>query len=356
MDPRRVKVELICYGIRSSKNLDHAFSIINPHFDKRTGNAGLQLSIGRYNINAPVYHKFTDDSPYELIEENGHWALRKDCGELINCELARTPLWYQCKTSDGISMSQVLIQEGSNILVGNVLTTCEYFRASEQCKFCAIAPYAGVKEKFIRQFQETVLYATNDNRNYSLHLSGGSNTDSDRGALGYIEIIKAIRSISNLPICVEIAPPETNDYFDMLIDSGTNAFSVNLEIFDDRLRKLFCPAKHKISKQRYFDSWKHLIKRLGKNAVTSVLISGLESQKSTIEGSKILASEGVLPTILPFKPNDGCYLENFPRSNPDEVETISREVSGLLAKYDLDPTGQAGCIGCAACNAENDYR
>ena len=142
----------------------------------------------------------------------------------------------------------------------------------------------------------------------------------------------------------------------MLIDAGANAFSINLEIYDDRLRRLFCPAKSKIPKQRYVEVWEHLIKQTGKNTVTSVLIAGLESRRSTIEGAHMLISEGVLPTILAFRPNDGCYLQNFVHSNPDDLEAISSEVGKLLLDHDLSARGQPGCIGCGACNLENDFR
>jgi len=76
--------------------------------------------------------------------------------------------------------------------------------------------------------------------------------------LDYIEVVKAVRRFSDIPISIEASPSEDISFIDLAIDAGVNAFSINLEIWDEKLRKLFCPLKSRITKKEYLSSWKRI--------------------------------------------------------------------------------------------------
>lgn len=348
-DPIRLKTELLCWGIQESAELDEAYRSQNPYMDKRTGNAGLQLLLpGGLVANVPVYQRFTANSPYRLARRGKALILRLREEELCECDLVRAPRWYQLQTSDGVPMCQVLIQEERNKLIGSIYTTCEFFRdpSGGGCAFCALRPYGKLRVRTPNQFREVVEAAVAENPSYSLQLTGGSTLEPDRGGDAFVKVIKAIRVVSDIQVCIEAVPPETNETLDRWVEAGANAFSVNIEVWDERLRRLYCPTKSKISRERYLQTWDYLSRAVGQGTVDSVLIAGLESLPSALEGARVMIERGVTPTILPFRPNDGSIMQNAPTISPGFVETLSIEVARMLSKAKLDTKGQAGCHGC----------
>jgi len=189
----------------------------------------------------------------------------------------------------------------------------------------------------------------------TLDLTGGNIDVVDHGARLYYEIVKEVRKVSSIPICAEISPPESNDTIQELVTLGVNAFMMNLEVFDEKLRRLFLPGKSEITRERYFNAYEFALKLVGKSKVSSVLIVGLESKTSTLQGAKELIDRGVIPTIMPLRPNDGSRLENFPTPRPDDVWDISQEVGKMLIKKKLNPLIHPGCINCSACSVESDF-
>jgi len=356
IDTLTLKAELLCWGIKSNPNMQQAFLCQNPFSDRRTGNAGLQLLVGNFVINVPVRQKFAEASPYELGKVDNEFVLLKNKAVITTCQLVEFSQWYGKSTSDGIPMPKILIQEGRETLVADIYNVCDFFKSKEQCAFCAIAPYAKIKKKSSTHIVESLQMALEDNPKYSLHLTGGCTLEPDKGILNYIEVIRSIRKVSNIKICVEMAPPDETEYLDMLVDAGANAFSVNLEIYDDKLRKLFCPAKSKITKKHYIKTWERLMELTGANTVTSALVAGLESPASTLEGAKLMVGVGVIPTILPFRPNDKSLMSNFRRTQPAEIIFISQNVSRLMRKNKMNTQNQPGCVDCKACTLEIDFQ
>jgi hypothetical protein len=71
----------------------------------------------------------------------------------------------------------------------------------------------------------------------------------------------------------------------------------------------------------------------------------------------VMASEGVFPTIMPFRPMDDCVYYGLERCKPEELMEMSDYLGGLLHKYALDFRKQPGCTECGGCSLENDcYR
>jgi hypothetical protein len=355
---QETKAELLCWGIKSTPLLINTYKNQNPYNDKRTGNAGLHLLLGNNKIpvNIPILHQFTNNSPFTLCEENGDLFLSRNDQIFLNCSLTKFPEWYQLNTSQGLPMPKVLIVEGVRTLIGTVRNTCDYFKIGKQCTFCALGPYSGIKNKTPQDFVDTIQAATSYSENYQLHLTGGNVLNrGDRGILDYLDYVAEIRRISNIPISIEISPPENLDDIKRAVDAGVNAFSINLEIWDNKLRKLFCPAKSLISKGSYYKTWNYGLKILGPNQVCSVLVFGLESSESTLMGAEAIVKEGVIPTIIPFRKNNGSLLENFRGPDPKELIHVSRIVGNLMKQSGLEPKAQPGCTNCGGCSVEQEY-
>jgi len=353
----RAKTELLCWGFKPNEALEEVFIAQNPYHDRRTGNAGVQVALAEKLVaNVPTGNRYNAYSPYTLEKQQGMFYIVKDEVLIARCEPVPAPQWYHQLTSDGTPMGAVILQEGFNTLIAAIYNRCAYWRDEDQCLFCAINSAGAAKRKSPQQFAEAVEAAFTVDPRSTLDLTAGNTLLPDRGALTYLDVLRAIKERVNIPICVEISPPDEDKHLDMLVEAGADAFMMNLEIGDDQLRRLFCPGKFKIPKDRYFDAWKHALELVGRSKVSSVLIAGLESRESTLRTAQELIEFGIIPTIMPLRPNDGCYLENFVVPSPDNIEYMSSRVGQLLYKYNLDCRSHPGCISCAACAIEVDYR
>ncbi len=354
----KTKIELLCWGVKSGRMTEHIFVEQNPYDHKRTGNVGIQLLIGESQLaaNIPIGDRFTSASPYSLNEE---LKLFKNNRYVCDCVVVPPPSWYSEVLSDGTPIGKIFLQEGVSTLITAIYNGCDYFMTNQSCKFCAINLYGGKKygvfRKSAQQIKEAFTLIKNDINGFTIDLTGGVTLTEDKGALMYIDVVKAIKEVVNIPICAEIAPPDDNKYLTELFEAGVDSFLINLEIWDDKLRQLFLPGKSLISKKRYFDVYEHAIKLVGSSKVSSVLIAGLESQYSTIEGATELINWGVIPTIMPFRPNDGSFLENFRVASPEDVYFISNHVAQRLIDKGLSPQIHPGCISCTACSSEADF-
>ena len=122
-----------------------------------------------------------------------------------------------------------------------------------------------------------------------------------------------------------------------------------MELFDDGKRRLFSPGKSEIPITRYFEALSYAVHKIGAGSVSSVLIAGLESIKSTIKGAKKLIDIGVIPTIMPFRPYDNCEMSDYPVTNPKDLLIIEAEINEYLKQKDLKYNYASGCLNCNAC-------
>ena len=153
---------------------------------------------------------------------------------------------------------------------------------------------------------------------------------------------------------VEISPPDDLKVLEDLKDAGATAIELNLEIWDEKIRKMMMPGKAKITRDYYIKSWKKAARLFGEGNVGSAIIIGLESVESSLEGIKKMIEVGCLPSIIPFKPTEKSLLENFRRCSSKEVLYVTKKAAKMLKSQSLSPVGGPGCIGCSACTLESD--
>ena len=239
------------------------------------------------------------------------------------------------------------------MLVSNVYDTCCYFSKKEQCKFCGINKSHHFVKKDPKDLAEAISIAVKE-KNYGILWTGGNTYTPDRGALNYLEPIKELRKLVNNPVICEMAPPEDNKYLDILLKAGVNNFDFNIEIWNDNLRKQICPGKSNISKSRYFEVWKHCLEKIGNSSMETALIAGLEPLESVKQSIEELTSKGVIPTAIPFHPNDDSTFSNKPPCDPKILREISLLISKAIKKYGLQPKKHLSCLSCGACTIEVD--
>ncbi len=357
------KIELLCYGLRTNALVNQIYDEQNPYNLMRTGNVGLQLYVGENSLiaNVPVFNRFTDESPLSLVQDNGNLYIHNDLsGWRYPFKVVQTPTWYKQKVNSKRSAAQYVLREGESTLICSITDSCGYVSKNVQCRFCAIGENACHPNEPSEERKENILqaikFALNDRQEdeTSINLTGGNSFAADRGASRYEEYIRDIRKISNIPVCIELSPPDSDDSLKMLKDCGCNAVMMNIEVWDKKIREIIMPGKSKIERDRYVSAWKFAVDLFGSGNVSSVLIVGLESIKSEKEAIDIITDCGVIPSIMPFRPNDGAMLENFPITSPEVVYELTQYAVQKIKAASIHTMALPGCIGCRACAAELD--
>ena len=357
LDLIKIKSEVLCWGIKTNNTAEQIYQIQHPTAHKRTGNVGLHLLLDdKLVINAIYGEKFSETSPYHLEKTKNGFILCKNSDDICQFKTIQPPAWYFKKTKDGTLMSNIFLQEGKETLITAIWNNCCYFSNNTQCRFCVLGYEKGVEMKKVDQIAETVRVALQENPNHYVHLTGGNTFSSDHGIAYYEKYVKAIRAVNkSVPISLEVAPPNDCLWLKKLADAGANGFSINIEVWDEKKRKVICPGKSKIKRKLYFAAWKKGVELLGKYKISSMLIVGLDSKESIKDGVKSLIKIGVKPTLIPFRPFSKGQLLYLSPPNPEEFMELSEFAGREMAKNNADYNLFVGCEHCGACTMENDY-
>ncbi len=354
----RLKVAMLTRGVY----------FISDEPSGRTGGAGPTL--GRYfllnediAINAPVRTQAQVDS-FQALEvkpvKGNQYTIRFE-DETFPITLIPTPQFYQMKLADGTPMTQIGLLHGKDCLATTIIQHCDYFNRGLECQYCSI-PVSLLQGKTIlhkspEQFVQVLNAAQQEGCANHLTLTMGSPDRPDRGAQDYIDFVSTLRQHSEVPIHVQLEPPESIVQLRALKDAGVDTVGIHLEIYDDALRKQYCPGKFThASFLDYYTAWKNAVRIFGKGQVSTFILLGLgETPEQLHQGFKTTIEVGVIPVPVPCRPNPGSQMEGH---IPDYIDNLDRIVdvflncARLLFEHDLDPTmHRAGCIRCTGCTA-----
>lgn len=359
----KLKSKLICSGIQVNDVSEKIYDFEHKSKVTRTSNMGLQLDLDDSGIICSIPYRLDNPkkSPYYLFEKDDSYYLTDGNTTMeVKYFPKEVPVWYNHILSNGRYISDYIQFEGDKVLICSISRNCCYFAKNEACAFCNLnGGFTNADEnEYIKMIIESFQYILScDNTAKSINLTGGNLYTNDKGAKRYIPIIKEIRKLSDIPIAVEITPPDDLAMLDELYSVGANALEMNVEIWDEKVRQELMPGKAKIEREYYIKAWKKAVSLFGVGNVGSGIIIGLDDVDSSYEGIKKMIEAGVLPSIIPFKPTKGSVLENHVNCASDMLFNITEKAAKLMVEKELDPTDKYGCIGCGACTLEGDlYR
>jgi len=350
------KAEVLCWGLQTNDVAEGIYKTQHPTAHKRTGNAGLHLLVNGVVLNAIYGEPFSEKSPYHLEKEGANLLLYKGKKPISTCTIIAPPKWYNKRTQSGVLMSDVFLQEGKDTLITAIWNNCAYFSKNLQCQYCVLGYEKGVEFKQVDEVVETVQTAVKEKQSYYVHLTGGNTFAPDHGISYYEKYVKAIRKKNTtVPISLEISPPDDVNWIDKLVASGASGFSINIEIWDEAKRKIVCPGKSQIKRDRYYEAWQRGVQLLGKFKISSMLIVGLDRPESIKKGITALIQLGVKPTLIPFRPFSRSLLSSLSPPHPDILMELSVYAGDQLHKHGAFYNSFVGCEHCGACTLENDY-
>jgi len=348
LNTARLKIELLCRGARTEESLDSG----------RKGGAGP--TGGRYFtltdetcIEIPLQAKFVEKSPFRLIETNENWRVLRGNEEPVELKLIPKPRFYDRKTSDGTPMNKVAIIHGKNCLASTVYSKCIYWSSAKQCKFCGIE--LGRSDRLLRkqpkQLGEVAEEAFKEGAANHVTLTTGTPPGLDKGALMLAEAAKMIKERVNMPLHVQLEPPENSKYLENLCQAGVDTLGIHIESFDKKVLSNVCPGKSKV--EDYFKAWKSAVELFGEGQISTFIIAGMgETDQSILLGSEKAAGIGVIPYLLPLRPIPGTFFEKISPPTPRRMIKLYRSIAETLHRVGLDPRkNKAGCVKCGACSA-----
>ncbi len=314
--------------------------------DSGAGPAGLSVKVDGFLVNTVIDRT----SPVKLIESDGLYASFNE--EVHTFERIRTPSFYSMKTSCGTPMKRIALLHGVDCLATTVLQRCSYKDQGMGCDFCAID--TSLKEghtilrKSPQQLEEVLLASIADGINH-MTLTTGTPNFIDHGAKMLAETVEQLKKSANINIHVQLTPPAPQ-YLNVLFDAGVDTVGLHIETFDKDVLNRLCSGK---SSLEYLKTLEYASNLFGEAQISSFIIGGLgEKIEPTIDGFETLASIGVIPFLVPFRPLSGTKLYNRPRPDPGYMAGLYRELGSILKTYGLDyRKNLAGCVRCGACSA-----
>jgi len=308
---------------------------------------------GKRPINTAVLDSFviTPETPVLELSDNG-FEIRYE-GQIRDC----TPLKQPDALKGDIGLfgkKRDLAQLHSpTTLFFTPIRECVFAVNEEICKFCNFSgsTMRPASPKDVASLVELVTMEVGSN--FDIAIGSGTPNLNDGGARYFLNLASEISKISSSAISVEMIPFEDIELLIKLKKNGVRSIISSIEIWDDRTRKNILPGKSKISKEQYLSFWKQALSTLGRGQVSSVLIAGLDSVESTKLGISTLIENGIIPTIIPFRPYDGTLLKDHPPCPVDTYIELSRFNANSLLKENLSPSLQSGCTKCQGCSIDD---
>jgi hypothetical protein len=383
--PVILKLSLLSQGLKLSPDaaaeigkthkISHAVGAVGKHA------LDIILDPGKVYVGLPVgaevSEHLTEGTPFTLEVENGKYfigrkpAVLEESGrwrcvdenakpeKLMSVTIPPYPHYYDHHTSRGHSMRSIMPLAG-DFGGATIFPHCHYFGRyhddykKNECRYCGIDENLesgrDIFPKRIDDFLETVAEARK--YPYFRHgpvFAGGTTPPPDRGAKAHARFLRPLKdAFPDNWLRLTIAPPENEQYVDMLFEAGADLVGFNYEVYDPQLFAKMCPGKVRdiekgVPGHAHYDRMlSHMVRTFGRGHASANLIAGLEPAQSTVNGIAHLASLGAIPTIFVFVPLKGTALEDHAPPTIREMIYIYSHLKSITERFG----GDTYCAGC----------
>lgn len=334
INPGHLKLALYCKGMRIHTSCELEKDNARPVLRTRAGlGSGLEVRLPEnIYMNVPVDEPFAQESPFELIKENGKYVVRQNNEILSEIFLPPKPDFYDTLTSSGTPMSRIGVLQGTYLGV-YVGSPCYFWGLSPMmnCRFCSTGLNVGTieeEDKKVRDVIETALAARAEEKITYVHINTGFLNGKE---LDVIEpYVKALKKETGLLIGVQTIPTKDMHRYDKLAEMGVENVSFCFEVFDPECFKEVCPGKEKyVGLDTYLNAVSYCSKIFP--AVNGEIIAGLEPVESTLRAIDWITKQGAQPTVCVFRPCvDTHYQHKAPPSYEDMIPVFARQYTACI--------------------------
>jgi biotin synthase-related radical SAM superfamily protein len=327
----QIKIELLNQGIVIKPT---AMDYINQMGIIRSGVFdSVDITIfGNVKINCPYKIKLSEFSPYNIDIDNNILLLKRyeQTISIISIDLADN--LSNCKTSNNIEYHTIATLAADRVRI-NHTNICRFKLNVCSCAFCNLPEYNATYHF------EDICEVIDDylkNSDFKHFLIGGGSCNGSIEIKRIIKIAKYIKQNCNKPIYVMCLPPKNHKLVEMLYEAEINEIAFNIEIFDRKIARQIMPGKGLIPLQRYYNRLRQAVNLWGRNGnVKSLIILGLEPQKSLMQGIETLCNMGVQPVLSAFRPLKGTLFEEVIPMSTNRILDIYFQAEKICNKNEL---------------------
>lgn len=288
-----------------------------------------------------------EESAWVLDYVEGQHVILAPGYEPTRVRFTRTPAFYGAPIDDAHTVENILTYVSGHYLGLFVNTACYFARKDHQCKYCSIRCNAGRPEDNVKVIApELAVKAVSkalqlDRKNVDLvFISGGNFSDYDRNFLYYSDLAMAIRAkldeiAPEIQVVLNVFPPEDLALLDRLEGKNINVL-VSTEVFSPEGYGYYCPGKSKVlTKPRLYQVLRRYVQLLGEGRVYSIVIQGLESDESLIQGIQEYAQMGVctVVNVLHVDPDTEIAKEGITRPTPGSILKVARALQAVYQAH-----------------------
>lgn len=306
--------------------------------------SGISMELPRdVWVNAPIMDHnsnfVTERTPYSLEHSEGRFYVT-DGEQTFEARPIPVPSYHNRVTSKGTPFTHLAITHTDRVRIspiGGCAVTCD---------FCDIPFTAQYRTKSVEDLTESVQTAIDDPIQPAKHIliSGGTPRKGDyayqQGV--YEAVAKAFPDVS---VDVMMVPMKGLLDSQELARQGIGGLSINLELWNDQLRRQWMHGKGGLDRNQYLEFIEGAVPHFKGGNVRSLLMVGIEPIGETLKGVEALAQRGADPVLSPFRPDPATPMANHKPSTESELEEVFLRSREITEKYGVKLGPR--CIPCS---------
>ena len=327
------KISLLNQGViiseQAKKQIENTGKIRNAVF------SAVDITIYEsLHINCPKRLKFSDFTPWTIdINNAGDLTLFYYGNEISNVTLDLEDMYCNNLIQSNVKFSDICYWATDRLRIHHNLSCCMKNQGLG-CKFCEVpASSHSISIEDILYVVDFYLEKANTFRHF---LIGGGSEPREFEYKNILKIVKHIREKSTKDIYVMSLPPKDISVLKMYYEAGVTEIGFNVEIFDQYTATNYMPGKGAISRQEYFVALSEAVRYWGNTGkVRSLMIIGLESENSLLQGIRELCQIGVMPILSVFRPIPETETENIVPPSNQFLKKIYEKATMICEEFSL---------------------
>jgi uncharacterized radical SAM superfamily protein len=335
---QRLKLEILEHGIS-----------IHPLAEKKLTENGTRKLVSQDYATTGGLTLLLEDEIYVNCPV-GDWFCDSPAGELTVSGKSKFELKTDAALFPVTPLPLPAYISSENKTVSGIMTHADRVRLSPvkgcvcSCNFCDW-PLHDYLRQDVQAMIEGLHIACSDPLLPPKHIliSGGTPRPKDEDWLN--EFYKKIVEASSIPVDIMLMPRSDKNTIERLVNAGVYGFSLNIEIYDAKIAAKLCPQKSRVGLTSYEETISQAVKLTGgQGRVRSLLLIGLESVKSTLQGVEFIARMGADPVLSPFRPAPGTKLADVRPPSAEMMADVYIESARIVEKYGVKLGPR--CIPC----------